>query len=512
MAVNLTLKKKKVLLILVILGFLSSLYYFEWWVDKILSYNPIYIFIFGIILFYIVSQVYFLWVIYLNAKYPLKPKRTGKFKVDVFLPTYNEPVDLVENTLQAVVNMSYPHTTYLIDDGNKKEYKELAEKYYAVYISRKNTKDYKAGNINNVLKNSNGEIIAIFDIDHVPQRDYLDKVIDHFENPEIGVVQVALDHYNASESYVAKACCNMNDDFFAATMLGMNELGCAVIFGSNSVFRREALLSIGGYQPGLAEDLHTSVKLHAAGWKSAYVAQILAKGLVPPDLGAFFKQQLKWANGVFEVLFQHFPSLVKSLSINQVICYVTRMTYYLAGPTVFFHLLLTIYALFSSQFNRGVGYSDYVLQSLPFIFFFFLIQVYIKEFYFIKEKKKGFHLEGYLLVLGTWPVYTIAFLSALFRIKVPFIATPKKSSHEGFLIMVIPQIIIVGLLAAGIVYKIINFVDYKSLTAILFGTILIIIHYGVFYSVWENYKHRKQMSRKVEVEKTRLAVPETMFK
>ncbi len=498
MAVELRLKRKKLLLFLVILGFLSSIYYLKWWIDKSIHSNPVFIFLFAIVLAYMIAQVYFLWIIYLNAKYPARADGNKEYKVDVFLPTYNEPVDLVEKTLKAVIEMSYPHSTYLIDDGNKEVYKELAEKYSVKYIARNNTKDYKAGNINNVLSYSDGEIIAVFDIDHVPQKHYLDHVVNHFNDSQVGVVQVALDHYNCSDSYVANACCIMSDDFFAATMLGMSGMESTVIFGSNSVFRRKALLSIGGYQPGLAEDLHTSVKLHAARWKSVYVAKILAKGLVPADIPAFFKQQFKWANGVFEVLFKHFPSLVKSLTISQIVCYVTRMTYYLAGPVVLLHIVLTMVALYSREFN--MEFSQYITHAVPFLFLFLAIQVYIKIFYYIKKKKKGFHISGYMLVLGTWPVYTVAFLSALFGIKIPFIATPKDKSSKGFAKLIIPQIAAILILAAGIVYKIVTFVDLYSLAIILFATLLILMHYAIFYGTWENFLHRRKASKKGNIE------------
>ncbi len=497
MAVDLKQKKKRLLLLLVFLGFLSSLYYYYWWIDKIANKSKLFIIPFLLVIFYIIVQVYFLWIIYLHARYPKKPKGGKNFKVDVFLPTYNESVKLVEKTLKAVVEMNYPHTTYLIDDGNKKEYKELANKYSVRYIVRDNNNDNKAGNINNVLRYSDGEIIAIFDIDHIPQKQYLDHVVNYFNDPKVGVVQVALDHYNCSESYVAKACCNMNDDFFAATMLGMYGMDSTVIFGSNSVFRRSALQSIGGYQPGLAEDLHTSVKLHAAKWKSVYVAKILARGLVPSDISAYFKQQFKWAYGVFGVLFKHFPALIKSLTIYQCICYLTRMTFYLAGPIIFLHILLTMFALFSRSVN--LEFTGYIIHSTPLILLFFFIQAYIKSFYYIKEKNKGFHLSGFLLVLGCWPIYTVGFLTALFKIKIPFIATPKEVSNKSYIKPITPQIATVLILIVGIINKAINYKDIFSLEIILFALGIIIIHYAIFYGTWENFLIKVKTSKRKNI-------------
>ena len=473
---------------------ISSIYYFAWWFKEFRFYNPVVIFGFLCVLFYIVTQVYFLWYIFLHSKYPIRKKANKTYSVDVVLPTYNEPEWLVEKACSAMVKIRYPHKTYLLDDGNNSAYRKIAERNGAIYIARKDKKDYKAGNINNVLEKLDGEIIAVFDIDHIPLRNFLDEVVGHFEDPEIGVVQVALDHYNQNESFIADACCKMNDDFFGATMLGMSGCGSTVVFGSNSVFRREALIKIGGYKPGLAEDLNTSIHLHADGWKSVYVPQILAQGLVPSDLLAFFKQQLKWSRGVFESLITIYPKLFRSLNLRKRICYITRMTYYLAGPVIAFHVIFCILALFSDRIN--FQFTNYLFHSIPFLAMFFAIQVFTKNFYFIKKKKKGFNAEGYILVLGTWPVYTFTFLTSLLRIKIPFIATPKeKSFAKENLILIIPQIITVLVLIAGIIYKIIDGLDFSPSFSILFASLMILLHTGVFYAVWESYKSGKKKSK-----------------
>jgi cellulose synthase (UDP-forming) len=490
-SIQLKLKKKKALLFSIIIGFLSSLYYFSWWFKEFRFHNPLVIFGFLFILFYIISQVYFLWYIFLHTKYLNKKNISKTFSVDVILPTYNEPEWMVEKSCSAMVKIKYPHTTYLLDDGSNAVYKTIAEKYGAIYVTRENNKDYKAGNINNILKKLEGELIAIFDIDHIPEEDFLDESIGYFEDSEVGVVQVALDHYNHNESFVADACSKMSDDFFGATMLGMNGCGSTVVFGSNSIFRREALLNIGGYKPGLAEDLNTSIHLHADGWKSVYVPYILAQGVVPSDLSAFFKQQLKWSRGVFESLFTTYPKLFKNLNLRQRICYLTRMTYYLAGPIVAIHLIFCTLALFSQQISHHL--TEYIYHSLPFLFMFFLTHAFTKNFYFLKKEKKGFNLKGYILVLGTWPVYTFAFLTTLFRIKIPFIPTPKEKSFkkENLFLIIISQIITVLILISGVIFRISQGLRTPHLLTVLFASSLILLHTGVFYSVWETFKFNK---------------------
>ena len=166
------------------------------------------------------------------------------------------------------------------------------------------------------------------------------------------------------------------------------------------------------------------------------------------------------------------------------------MTYYLAGPVIFFHLVLTVIALFSRTFNQE--FSSYIVHSIPFLIIFFIIQVYIKIFYFLKKKSKA-GLGGYLFVyLGTWPVYTLAFILALFRIKIPFISTPKEHSKKGLIKLIIPQIATASILFAGIIYNFIFNAGFHSLIIIPFALILILIHSGVFYGVWENFKFRKK--------------------
>ncbi len=479
-------KKEKIsIYILVLLGFLSSFYYIYWWIELGIIGSYWLKLIFAGALFHIVAQVYFLWFIYLKAKYPSDKLAPPNLKVDIFLPIYNEPEYLIEKALEAANKIEYPHKTYLIDDGNNGYIKSKAESYGAVYIKRSNNKDYKAGNINNALNHSEGDLIAVFDLDHLPNKDYLEKSLGYFDDPKIGVVQIALDHYNSDVSYVAEACSKMNDDFFGTTMFGMDGLNSAVVFGSNSIFRREALKDLGGYKPGLAEDLNTSIHLHAKGWKSAYVPLILAKGLVPEDLAAFFKQQFKWSRGVFDTLFIHYPKLFFKLKLNHHISYVNRMTYYLAGLVVVAHIIFALTALLNQ--NILIEFNEYLLHSMPVLFMFFIIQIFIRRSFKVKETPPGLNLRGIILVLGTWPVYTSAFLSAVFKINIPFIPTPKERTNRSQHWLIMPQLLASILLLMAITYNLI-FLEINSVLVIGFSLLLVFIHYGVFYSYFESLK------------------------
>ncbi|HVO73506.1 MAG TPA: hypothetical protein VMT35_05755, partial [Ignavibacteriaceae bacterium] len=114
--------------------------------------------------------------------------------------------------------------------------------------------------------------------------------------------------------------------------------------------------------------------------------------------------------------------------------------------------------------------------------------------------KKGFNIEGLLLVLGTWPVYTLSLIAAALNIQIPFISTPKSPSKNGSIKIILPQIIITGALLSGIIYRIVNYIDYLSLITILFAVILILLHWGIFHATWESFKRAKSSNEPHSIE------------
>jgi cellulose synthase (UDP-forming) len=466
--------RRGLLIFFIATGVLTFLVYLSWWMEQERYLNPVLLLLLLGMGLYVTAQVFFVWSIYLHAgaqRIPDAPA-TRAYTVDVFLPTYNEPIELIERTLRAVLAIHHPHTTYIIDDGADDRVRSLANAHGAKYIRRNDTQDHKAGNINNAIQHSSGELVVIFDIDHIPQPGFLDHVIPFFDDPEIGVVQVSLDHYNTNENFIAAASGRMSDEFFAATMNGMSRMGCAVVFGSNAIFRRSALLSLGGYRPGLAEDLNTSIHLHANGWKSAYLPLVVAKGLVPADLDAFFKQQFKWARGVFDVLFNVMPGLAGKLTLHQRICYTTRMTYYLAGPIIAFHIALAIAAPFLGFSMESVG--EYIRRGTPFIINYVIVHIAAYDAFALKPVKVQVELRGVFLALSSWPVYTIAFFSSLFRRKAAFVSTPKSIGQKPKVLLVVPQVLTAIALFAALIYHF-QTADTPSWPYVILVTILMTV-------------------------------------
>jgi cellulose synthase (UDP-forming) len=296
-----------------------------------------------------------------------------------------------------------------------------------------------------------------------------------------------LSHYNQSASFVAAAGSQRNDGFFGPMMLGLNGIGCVQAFGSNCIFRRAALESIGGYRPGLAEDLHTSIQLHAKGWQSAYVPGVLAKGLEPADLAGFYKQQFKWSLGVFDILWKIFPRLSRELNLKMNIGYLWRLTCFLTGPAIAGHIVALFLVLCFGSDATLTGFSDYLNHSVPLAFFYTFITFFVDKNYSAATLPAGRPGSGMLLVFGSWPIYTLSFIVSVLRINVPFTPTPKETRGGNYLRLVLPQIITVCALCGAMLWRF-DFGKVVNLPVLLFGAFIIALHGGVFYAVYEGWQ------------------------
>jgi cellulose synthase/poly-beta-1,6-N-acetylglucosamine synthase-like glycosyltransferase len=362
---------------------------------------------------------------------------------------------MIEKTLRAACAMDRAHTTWLLADCEDAQLANLAETVGAGYLTRPDRINAKAGNLNAALKRTTGEIVVIFDVDHVPAVDFLECALGFFSDPKMGFVQVMLTFANIQESWVADAAIETSLEFYNPTSLGAYSIGGSTLMGSNALIRRTALDSIGGYQPGLAEDLATSINLHAAGWKSAYVAEPLAPGLAPPTFNAWFIQQMKWARGVFELLVSSYPKLFIRLTWGQRLSYAVRMTKYWIGPVVAAHMFATIAILIFGEAASRNAFHDYLIHITPLV----LCDTVIRYLGLYKWRHNTLQrtslLRAVTLVYATWPIYLSAWLMALFRIDKSFQPTPKRKHLRLHPLWLDPQFFAIILLFIGLLYTVI---------------------------------------------------------
>lgn len=447
-------------------GFASLLFYLAWWASPDRLSSPLLLFLFLCAVVYTTVQLAATWVLYMAAN--RHPRRRAQpidhtLTVDVFVTAYDEDADLIERCLCAARDMTGDHKTWLLDDGGRPEIQTLAQLLGVGYLTRQGNLHHKAGNINAALARTTGDIVVIFDVDHVPAANFLERTLGHFNDPRTGFVQVMLTFGYGKDSPTGKAASESGLDFYNPASRGADALGAATLIGSNALIRRTALDSIGGYKPGLAEDLATSIALHAAGWCSIYVNEPLAPGLAPPDLTAWFEQQFKWARGVFELLVTKYFYYWPNLTSGQRLTYAVRMTYYWIGLVTVVHLLVPIVLLFFGTDSQLAGFTRYLIHLAPLMLAVVAIRgvalrhhasasvrVYLETPVYLQWKPL-------LLVVGSWPAYSLAWLLAILRVPTRFRPTPKTAAGHGpNLLWILPQFVVTALLLLGVIRNVTN--------------------------------------------------------
>ena len=445
--------RRRILRSAIALGVGASAIYFAWWFEAGRLSHPILAVASVLALVYVVVQVYFAWFIYASIRpVDVVPAPPG-LSVDVLMPVYDEGLELVEASLRATLAMRYPHRTYLLDDAHDARFARLAERLNVGYLTRADNQDAKAGNVNAALARTSGEFVTVFDVDHVAAPDFLDAVLGAFADPTIAFVQGAVAFHNRDDSLVTRATIEQAYDVYGPTSMGMHGCDAAPLWGSHTTFRRSALESIDGYQPGLAEDLHTSVRLHAAGWRSIYLSSLHASGLVPSDFRAFTMQQRKWSRGVFGILIETYPYLWRHLSWKQCLAYTVRATYYLIGPVFALHTVLAVYVLLFGSAAAIDGLAGYFLHALPMFAAVVAVRSLANLLWNVQADAVGLKWRGYTLACALWPVYTGALIRAVLRFPLPHIATPKRRTAEAHPRLVIAQLILIALLLAGLLAR-----------------------------------------------------------
>ncbi len=234
---------------------------------------------------------------------PRRPPVTPGYMVDVFVTTYDEPREVVEPTLAGCAALRYPHETYLLDDGRRSEMKALAAEWGAHWITRPDNSHAKAGNINHALGCTSGELIFCLDADHVPLPDALDATVGYFDDERVALVQSPHDFYNQDSVQHYEVGRHEQSMFFEVVCPGKDRHNGVYWCGSAAILRRKALVEIGGVATEtIAEDFHTTIKMHEAGWKTHYHDEILVQGLAPLDLDGYLLQRDRWARGNLAVL------------------------------------------------------------------------------------------------------------------------------------------------------------------------------------------------------------------
>lgn len=441
------------LLIMVLAGGFATLKLFNWWFISLHYKSLLYFSLTSFFIWTGILRMNWNWYQLIRIKKQPTPTNPSKpFSVAIFTTAApGEPIEMFEKTFKAFHQIKHPCQIYFLDGTNDPSFKNLAFQYGLNHLDMSTVQGAKAGKVNEALKITKEDLILILDPDHIIFPDFFVYILPYFNDDKIGFVQPSQGYYNQNRSHVALGAAEQTYLFYGPTQIYYGSVNQAIAIGANCVFRRTALESIGGHATGLAEDLQTSVRLHAQGWTSKYIPYILNRGLVPEDFDSFAKQQLKWARGLFELAFEEFPLLFKQLKFRSKIQYAFIATYYLFGIRIFYFLMIpVIYYMFKIE-PVVIPFVEFLSEALPLIIIAFIVYEMSKVYLCDRHTERGFYWRSLGLKIASWPIFVYALYLTLIRKKIPYIPTAKRGGNR-LSIFIIPLILYCFLLLASMFY------------------------------------------------------------
>jgi cellulose synthase (UDP-forming) len=387
--------------------------------------------------------------------------------LDVFITACGEPAAMVEETLRAALAIDYPHRTYVLNDGlvaGKDDWREieaLARRYGVSCFTRSDGVPGKAGNLNHALARTRGELVAVIDADHRASPGLAHATLGYFTDADVAFVCTP-QHFggNADDPSGSRELL-----FYGSMQPAKDAANSAFSCGSGVVYRRRALVSIGGFSEwSVLEDLHTSLELHAAGWKSVYHPWPLSTGIAPQTSASFVHQRLRWATDSLRIFFWRNPLLERGLTPLQRLHYLQTTSFYLVGATqILFILGPILYLLWRVPVMHLPSPRDYLIFAVPYLGSVVLFLVAYGGI------RGGLRVIQQTLFLS--PVYCLAVLRALVRLRFPIGVTEKGRSRRWSPLL-LPQLVAAALCAAAVASAVIS-ADDGLLIATLWATFMV---------------------------------------
>jgi len=325
---------------------------------------------------------------------PVDMKDPNLPTVDVFIPTYNEDADLLRTTLLAATDMIYPRDklrVYLLDDGGtqakceqrgkkgeqaclrRKELQDLCFEVGCFYMSRKDNRDAKAGNINAALARTDGELVVIFDADHIPTADFLKNTVGTLIADERKAF-VQTPHFVINQDpfeknlKASREMPNEAEMFYTMNLRGMDNWGAGFFCGSGAVMRRKALEEIGGILTDtIVEDAETSIELVRRGWKTAYLHLPMLCGLNAESTEAYVHQRQRWATGMCQLLWEKNPLFVPGLNIAQRVSYFNCILFWIFSLSRIVFIVCPLLALIGGVTLFAAPPIEILLYMVPYL-------------------------------------------------------------------------------------------------------------------------------------------------
>jgi len=400
---------------------------------------------------------------YMRKPRPVAPRAGWKVAVATTFVPGAEPLEMLEQTVRALVNQDYPHDTWVLDEGDDECARALCLRLGAKHFSRKNFPAYltddgifqrgtKHGNYNawfHKIGFDAYEILATFDPDHIPASNFLTSVIGYFDDPKVAYVQVAPSYYNRNSSFIARGAAEETYEYYSVVQMASYRMGYPIIVGSHNTHRVAALKRLGGFPAHDAEDLLLTLRYRASGWQGVYIPKILAKGLTPVDWVGYLRQQRRWARSVLDIKVRRYFEFSRNLSAkSRLMSALHGLNFLHKSLLIFLGLIATIFMLAAGRTPRVVSYPT--MQMLVVLWLVLQgCEFYRQRFYLDPPKEWGIHWRVALLQYAKWPWFLLALLDILLGRRMSYVLTPKVKSKSRNHLLLLPNLLVVILLCSA---------------------------------------------------------------
>ncbi|MBI3252343.1 MAG: glycosyltransferase [Candidatus Omnitrophica bacterium] len=415
----------------------------------------------------------------------------GAPSVAVLVAARHEPEAVLRETFSALKGLDYPRkTVYFLDDSSDEKYKEEAERLcreFGLVLFRRTRPRHgaKAGIVNDCLETLKEDFVAIFDADQRPISSFLKTLVPLFKGADrLAFVQTPQFYSNLNASRIARGAAFEQAVFYEYICEGKNSRDAVFSCGTNVIFRRAALLEVGGLDEStITEDFSTSYLLHNRGWKSLYYAHVSTFGLGPENLVGFFKQQFRWAMGTLTV----FRKMMLDIFLGrcrlrpvQMWEYTLSGSYYLVGFVYFVLMLCPLAYLFFRIPTSYLPTSVYLFAFLPYAIFPLAV-------FYVALGRRNYRIRdlavGQFLGVVAFPVYVRAAFRALLGLKAEFVVTDKSKTAALPYRALWPQMGMLFLNFAGVVWAANRYL-YERQPAILINAFWAFYHFLLLGSVF----------------------------
>ena len=381
--------------------------------------------------------------------------------VTSFVPSV-ESLLMLERTLTAMQKIHYPHDTWLLDEGDDDAAIALCRRLGVQHFSRKGRPEYltehgqfqrgtKHGNYNAWLSEigfATYDVLAAIDPDHIPASNFLTETLGQLSDPLIAYVQSPQEYYNVPASLIARGCSEEGLDFYWISQRAFHRFGSPSVIGAHGVHRMQALQAMGGLAPHIADDLLLTLRYQMSGWRGAYVAKVLARGLAPVDWPAYLKQQRRWATALFDVKFFLYPRLVRGMPLRSRVVGLLQGLTFLQDSAAALCCAMALAAILIAGVPASlalVATSPVALMSATIL----LLTGLYPHLYHGPHRNAAFYWRAGLLRLVKWPYTLLALADAIRRRDRGYALTAKvgspASADKSFFW---PHLVICGLVGA----------------------------------------------------------------